>query len=95
MNLFFSIFIFFLYGNNFNESFIFKKIFSNYNQKNKFQLKMNNDNIYEIYNNYLKNYKNDDLNYENNINGFTYFSKSIEKKNNFNIFKKNYLKNAE
>ena len=71
MNLF-SIFIFFCMEIILT-NLLFLKKFSIYNQKNKFQLKMNNDNIYEIYNNYLKNYKNDDLNYENNINGFTYF----------------------
>lgn len=86
MNLFFSIFLFFLFTSELSDSFflnnrIIKKIVMSNKEKN----------IDDIYLNYLKDYGKIESN-ENKYFGF--FGSNI-KKNNFNIFKKNYEKIEE
>ena len=83
MNLIFSTFLFFLFASDFSSSFfINNRIFRKIVMSNK------ENNIDDIYLNYLKDYGKID-NSENKYYGF--FESNIKKKN-FEIFKKNYEK---
>ena len=86
MNLFLSIFYFFLFAGELTESFFFKKMFF---RNHRFY--SNKKNIDDIYLDYLKDYNKIDT----SNNKYIGFSNNNIEKNNFKIFKTNYEKVEE